>query len=64
MRWQNSVATAERVQGKHAAMRMKLDRAILSQYQRLPGVESSFVGLDTALQRDVRIEFSDVLNGT
>ena len=60
--WRNKVATAERTYGKHAALRMKLDRATLAQFQRLPGVSSSFAGLDAVLQRDTRVEFSDFLN--
>ncbi len=61
--WRNQVATAERVYGKHAALRMKLDRAVLAQSQRLPGgPSSSFAGLDAILGRDTQIDFTDVLN--
>ena len=55
------MSTAARIYGSHAALRLKMDRSILAQYQRLPGMPSSFAGLDCVLQRDTKIDFSDVL---
>lgn len=38
-------------------------RSTLSQIQRLPGLPSSFVALDTVLGDDDTIHFEDVLSG-
>ena len=37
-----------------------MERSVLSQVQRLPGVPSSHVGLDHMLGRDDKIGFEDV----
>lgn len=39
-------------------------QAILSQFQRLPGLKSSFAGLETLLGRDEEIDFGDYLGST
>lgn len=61
--WERKVYSAQRVYGGAAAMEMRLDRAILSQFQRGPGLESSFAGLDSLLGRDETLGFEDYLNG-
>lgn len=45
-------------------MRLELETAILSQYQRLPGFHSEFVGLDILRRNDETIGFEDILNGS
>ena len=58
-----NLQTLERVQGRHAVFRKRMDTAILRQFRRLPGVgKSEFVGLDTYLGTDTEIEVEDVLN--
>merc|ERR1711874_168201 len=48
--------------GQHAPVRAKIEREMLSQFQRLPGLPSSLVGLETVLDMDETIEFEDVFN--
>mmetsp|Transcript_21826 Transcript_21826/g.48233 ORF Transcript_21826/g.48233 Transcript_21826/m.48233 type:complete len:141 (+) Transcript_21826:85-507(+) len=48
--------------GQHAPLRAKMERNLLSQFQRLPGLPSSLVGLETVLDMDDTIEFEDVFN--
>ncbi len=48
--------------GPGAALRMRVDRARYTQYQRAPGLPSSFVGLDTFLGREYKVDFSDFLS--
>merc|ERR1719284_923706 len=50
------------VHGMHAPMRTKMERELLSQFQRLPGLPSSLVGLETVMDQDDTIEFEDILN--
>jgi hypothetical protein len=53
----------ERVYGHHAAWEKRMDRAVLSQIQRLPGgPPSSFAMLDSFLGRDDKLGFEDTLN--
>jgi len=49
------------VYGTHLPMRIKMEMNILSQVQRLPGLRSSHVGMDTILGRDETIDFEDFL---
>ena len=41
-----------------------LYQAILGQFQRFPGLKSSFSGLETLVGDDTRIEFADYLNSS
>merc|ERR550537_256056 len=50
------------VYGQHAPIRAKMERELLSQFQRLPGLPSSLVGLETVLDIDDTIEFEDIMN--
>merc|ERR1712014_95424 len=52
------------VHGAHAPIRMKMERELLSQFQRLPvsGIPSSLAGLETVMDMDDEIEFEDILN--
>ena len=60
--WDADMLRVERVYGMHAAWEKRMDRAMLSQVQRLPGgPASSFVGLDTFLNRDIKMGFEDTL---
>merc|ERR1719223_976411 len=52
----------ERVYGSHAALRFRTEKAILTQFQRLPGLKSEFVGLDTLMGRDDTMGFEDFLS--
>jgi hypothetical protein len=40
-----------------------MEREILSQFHRLPVLESSYVGLETVLGIDEDIDYEDFLNG-
>ncbi len=46
--------------GLHVPLRMQMESEILSQYRRLPTLQSSMVGLDTLAGRDTQINISDV----
>lgn len=60
--WEMKVETAQRVYGAGAAIRMEMERRVLSQFQRLPGLTSSLAGLDTVTGRDERLDLEDVLD--
>ena len=60
--WRNQLWQAEMVHGPGVAMRMRMERAMLKQFQRVPGLPSSFAGLDTVTGRDTTIDFDDILN--
>ena len=62
--WDAKVSGVEKVYGSAAAMSLSMDRALLAQFQRGPGLESSFCGLDTFLGRDDKLGFEDYLNRT
>jgi len=51
-----------RVFGVYFPMRLQIEETILSQFQRFPGLKSSFVGLETLLGMDEEIEFEDYLS--
>ena len=59
--FENKMKHLESVYGSHAAIRMRMEKAILSQFQRLPGLKSEFAGLDTILGKDEGISFEDFL---
>eukprot|EP01138_Halocafeteria_seosinensis_P000771 gb/GECG01000792.1/.p1 GENE.gb/GECG01000792.1/~~gb/GECG01000792.1/.p1 ORF type:complete len:150 (+),score=23.09 gb/GECG01000792.1/:1-450(+) len=59
--WQQQLFQAQLVYGEHAALEMEMDRKILKQFQRLPGIKSSFLGLDTVVGREYEIDFEDYL---
>lgn len=50
------------VYGSHLPMQLTMEERILSQFQRFPGLRSSFVGLETLVGDDTRMEFADYLN--
>ena len=58
------MASVERSYGSAAAISMKVEKAIMGNFQRLPGLRSSHVGLNTVLGVDEDIDFEDILNGT
>jgi Proteasome maturation factor UMP1 len=62
--WSERLKSAERAYGTAFAMSMEMDRNILKQFQRGPGLPSSFCGLDTVMGRDERISFEDYLGGS
>lgn len=49
------------VYGSHLPMRVRMEMSIVSQVQRLPGLPSHNVGLETLLGRDETIDFEDYL---
>jgi len=53
----------DRVYGKHVTWEKRMDIAALSAVRRLPGLPSSYSGLDTMLGRDDKLTFEDTLNG-
>mmetsp|Transcript_55479 Transcript_55479/g.147435 ORF Transcript_55479/g.147435 Transcript_55479/m.147435 type:complete len:151 (-) Transcript_55479:62-514(-) len=48
--------------GQHAPIRAKMERELMAQFQRLPGLPSSMMGLETVLGLDTTIEWEDVFN--
>ena len=52
-----------RVYGSHLPMKLQMEEKILGQFQRFPGLRSSFAGLEALSGRDMEIEFGDYLNG-
>lgn len=48
-------------QGIAAAMRYQADHRLYSQFHRLPGLESSFAGLDSYTGKDSTLRFEDWL---
>ena len=59
---QHEMMAKSLVFGQHAPLRMKMERELLSQFQRLPGVPSALVGLETLMDLDDTIEFEDIFN--
>ena len=51
------------VYGPGFALRNKMEEQILSQFRRMPGLESHHVGLDTLLGLDETIDVEDYLGG-
>jgi len=47
--------------GTHMPMRLQMEQAILSEFQRLPTLHSDYVGLETMLGIDEDIGFEDFL---
>lgn len=45
-------------------MRLEMEKQILSSFQRLPVLKSSFAGLDTITKKDLEFGFEDYLGGT
>jgi hypothetical protein len=50
-------------QGVHAAMRLNMEQTILSQYRRLPGFHSEFMGLEIMNDAMTTVGVEDFLNG-
>lgn len=49
--------------GLHMPIRMKMEKAILSSYHRLPSLKSEFSGLSSITGSDLELDFCDFLNG-
>lgn len=62
--WAAKLDMVRRTYGSHLAMRLATERTIFGRQHRLPGLQSSHVGLDTVTGSDVNIDFSDYLSGT
>ena len=50
------------VYGQHVPLRMMMERELLAQHRRLPGLRSNFVGLSESLGIDDDIEPEDMFN--
>merc|ERR1712196_215183 len=61
-KFESKVQEAEALFGSHMSMRMRMESAILSRHQRLPGLKSNFVGLSTLHNTDEEFGFEDVLD--
>jgi len=68
--WQSEAQKAEtkknlmrNTQGVHAAMRLNMEQTILSQYRRLPGFHSEFMGLEIMNDTMTMVGVEDFLNG-
>merc|ERR1719440_959958 len=59
---QQEMMTKALIYGQHAPLKAKMEREIMSQFQRLPGLPSSMIGLETMLDMDDDIEFEDIFN--
>ena len=46
--------------GQHVPLRMQIESEILSQFRRLPTLQSSMLGLETLAGRDTQINVADV----
>jgi len=61
--WETSLRLTAMAHGQAAATEKRIDRAALSQIQRLPGgPSSSHALLDSWLGRDTSVDFEDFLN--
>lgn len=60
--WRMRKVTAQKIYGAHVPMRMEMERQILGQFQRLPGLDSELCGLRTMLDEDETLELEDVLD--
>ena len=49
-------------QGVHMAMRLNMEQTILSQYRRLPGFHSEFMGLEIMQDNMTHVGVHDILN--
>eukprot|EP00823_Brevimastigomonas_motovehiculus_P001562 TRINITY_DN12118_c0_g1_i1.p1 TRINITY_DN12118_c0_g1~~TRINITY_DN12118_c0_g1_i1.p1 ORF type:complete len:136 (+),score=30.24 TRINITY_DN12118_c0_g1_i1:51-458(+) len=49
------------IYGIHVPLKLQMQETILSQFQRLSGLKSSFAGLETLLQKDTTIDYCDYL---
>jgi len=54
--------TTANIFGSHMMLRMQMDQALLSRFQRLPGLPSEYCGLDTIMNLDEDLGFEDYLN--
>lgn len=61
--WGQRLQHAEQVYGRGVAMGMEMDRAVLSQFHRLPGIASEYAGLEAELGRDMELDFGDMFQG-
>merc|ERR1712130_824778 len=52
-----------RIYGNHLPKELTIEENILGRVRRLPGLRSSFVGLETLLDLDTTIEYHDFIGG-
>eukprot|EP01129_Flabellula_baltica_P001867 TRINITY_DN1176_c0_g1_i1.p1 TRINITY_DN1176_c0_g1~~TRINITY_DN1176_c0_g1_i1.p1 ORF type:complete len:123 (+),score=29.42 TRINITY_DN1176_c0_g1_i1:583-951(+) len=52
--------TMSSIYGHHMVLRNQMDKAILSQYRRLPILKSEMVGLDTLTKKDISFTFENM----
>lgn len=62
LEWNYKLDTVRRTYGSHMAMRLATEKKVMSRMRRLPGLETSSIGVDTVLGTDLSIEFRDYLN--
>eukprot|EP01038_Epipyxis_sp_PR26KG_P010528 gene10528-14145_t len=60
--WFNKLDMVRKTYGSHLAMRLATEKELLGHSRRLPGLESSRIGLQTLLGEDESIDFNDFLN--
>ncbi|KAJ1424405.1 proteasome maturation factor UMP1 [Ochromonadaceae sp. CCMP2298] len=60
--WASKLDTVRRMYGSHMAMTLATEREIFSRMRRLPGLETSNVGLETVMGVGESIDFPDFLN--
>ncbi len=62
MEWNFKLDTVRRTYGSHMAMRLATEKQVMSRMRRLPGLETSSIGMETVLGSDESIDFRDYLN--
>lgn len=63
IQWNNKLDVIRRTYGSHMAMRLATERKIHSTNRRLPGLQSSHLGLDVLSGDLTQMEFQDYLKG-
>ena len=58
------MAEVQKSYGMGLRLNLATEKAMMSEFKRLPGLKSSHVGLDVVTGVDEDIDFEDVLNGS
>merc|ERR1719473_877833 len=58
--WALKLKQLEDMHGRPAALHRQMEASVLRQFQRAPGMKSSFTGLDTVLGLDDKLDVHDV----
>lgn len=61
--WISKLMSVKKAYGSSLAMRLAAEKSIMSSNQRLPGLPSSTIALDTVIGDDLHLSFENYLNG-